>query len=205
MTSPRQIVHVYFETGHTALQAFNAVQQRFGEGAIARSTVFRHFARLRNGEENLEDRPRSGRPRSEKCADVLALVKEDPTLSLDKLSKRVGLSTSTVAATLKESGRRSKRTRWAPHKLTPTQTKKRLTIVKKLLFRNIYAPFLAKLVTGDEKWIVLDNTTEERVWLLPGDTVMKGKPPPHQMKFLLCLFWNFRGVIHYDLLERKKM
>ncbi len=204
MVTAREIVHVYYETGHTAKEAYEAVQKRLGTNAISIKTVYQYFLRLKNGEESLEDKPRSGRPRSKKRADVLALVKETPALSLRKLSQFTGLAKSTVWDTLYESGRRTKRTRWLPHKLTPAQTTKRLTTVKKLILRNSYAPFLARLVTGDEKWIVLDNTTAERVWLLPGDTVMKGKPPPHQKKFLLCLFWNCHGVIHYELLERGK-
>ena len=202
MITPRTISLVYFETGLSASAALAAIHARFGKDAISKRTVLRYFSLLRKGATSLDDKPRSGRPQSKKREDILALVRSQPNISIRKVCLEIGCAKKTVSRTLKAANLKSKTTKWLPHNLTLPQQKKRVTIAKKLLHRQSYAPFVSKLVTGDEKWILVDNTSVERVWVLPGETIFKGKPPPHQKKYLLCCFWNKHGIVHFELLER---
>jgi len=77
----------------------------------------------------------------------------------------------------------------------------RISICESLLNRNKSDPFLKRLVTGDEKWITYDNVTRKRSWSkrgAPAQTVPK--PRLTARKVLLCVWWDWQGIIYYELL-----
>ena len=57
-------------------------------------------------------------------------------------------------------------------------------------------------MTGDEKWVLYKNTQRKRQWL---DRNQSPQPVPkqelHPKKVMLSLWWDMRGLIHYELLE----
>ena len=58
------------------------------------------------------------------------------------------------------------------------------------------------ILTYDEKWIMFDNTTQGSQWL-DRDQAPLGVPKPHKFvkKVMLCVWWNTRGIVHYEVLE----
>ena len=66
--------------------------------------------------------------------------------------------------------------------------------------------FLWKIVTGDEKWIYYDNYVNKKQWLSPGQKPLHTlKLEIHRKKLMLCVWWDQKGVIYYELLEPKQM
>ena len=62
--------------------------------------------------------------------------------------------------------------------------------------------FIDSIVTGDEKWIFFDNSTRKRQWLSPGEAPKPTpKPEIHCKKAMLCVWWNSKGVVHYEVLN----
>jgi histone-lysine N-methyltransferase SETMAR len=60
--------------------------------------------------------------------------------------------------------------------------------------------FIKRIITCDRKWIYLNNPELQKQWL------DKGQLPVHiakgeclEKKFLLCVWWNYEGVIYYEL------
>jgi len=77
----------------------------------------------------------------------------------------------------------------------------RISICESLLNRNKIDPFLKRMITGDEKWITYDNVKRKRSWSNhsePAQTV--AKPGLTVRKVLLCIWWNWQGIIYYELL-----
>jgi len=70
-----------------------------------------------------------------------------------------------------------------------------------LLNRNKINPLLKRMVTGDEKWVTYDNVRRKRSWSKSGEAAQTvAKPGLTARKVLLCVWWNWQGIIHYELL-----
>ena len=61
--------------------------------------------------------------------------------------------------------------------------------------------WIKQIVTGDEKWVLYVNHTRKRQWLPEG---VKPEPEPkrefHEKKIMLSVFWDYKGVIWFELL-----
>ncbi|XP_025163175.1 histone-lysine N-methyltransferase SETMAR-like, partial [Harpegnathos saltator] len=67
--------------------------------------------------------------------------------------------------------------------------------------RNEIDPFLKRLVTGDEKWVTYENNRRKRSWSKHSQPVQTiAKPELTVKKVLLCVWLDWEGIIHYELL-----
>ncbi|XP_026825440.1 histone-lysine N-methyltransferase SETMAR-like, partial [Ooceraea biroi] len=81
-----------------------------------------------------------------------------------EIAEKLNLSNSTVYDHLKRLGFVSKLDIWVPHNLKEIDLIRRITICDSLLKRKENEPFLKRIITGDEKWIVYDNVKRKRSW-----------------------------------------
>ncbi|GFW06100.1 mariner Mos1 transposase [Trichonephila clavipes] len=73
------------------------------------------------------------------------------------------------------------------------------------LIRHNVKLFLDKLITGDEKWILYENIKRKKSYCKPGtSSATVPKPSIHQRKVLLCLWWDRKGPVYYELLKQGK-
>ncbi|GFU77464.1 mariner Mos1 transposase [Trichonephila clavipes] len=57
------------------------------------------------------------------------------------------------------------------------------------------------MVTGDDKWVTYDNIVRKRSWSKRGEAAQTvAKPGLMARNFLLCIWWNWKGIIYYELL-----
>ena len=75
-------------------------------------------------------------------------------------------------------------------------------MLSSLLLRNKNDPFLDRVVTCDEKWVLYDNRRRSTQWL-DADEVPRHvtKPKLHQKKVMLTVWWSATGLIHYSFLN----
>jgi len=99
-------------------------------------------------------------------------------------------------------GKIQKAGRWVPHKLSAKNMEDRKSTCATLLERQRQGNFLLNIITGDEKWIMFDNPDKKKSWLSPGE-IPEPQPMPevHQKKVMLCVWWDMKGIIYYELLE----
>ncbi|GFY21736.1 putative DD34D transposase [Trichonephila clavipes] len=67
--------------------------------------------------------------------------------------------------------------------------------------RDEIDPFHKPMVTGDEKWVTYDNIVQNRSWserIEAAQTV--DKPGLTSREVLLCIYWDWKGKIYYELL-----
>ncbi|GFV85770.1 mariner transposase [Trichonephila clavipes] len=77
----------------------------------------------------------------------------------------------------------------------------RISICEALAKRNEIDPFLKRMVTGDEKWVTYDNIMRKRSWTKRGEGAQTvAKPGLTARRVLLCIWWDWKGIIYYELL-----
>lgn len=170
--------------------------------SVSVRTVQDWFRKFQTGDFSLEEKSRSGRP-SVVDNDVLkTLVEADPRLTLDEMATKMECGSETIRRHLEEIGKVHKHGVWVPHKLSEKNKIQRSTISSSLLLRNNREPFLDRIITGDEKWVLYVNIRKRKQWLNRGQTPL---PTPkdgiHPKKIMLCIWWDMRGVVHWEFLD----
>jgi histone-lysine N-methyltransferase SETMAR len=192
----------YWKKGFKAVTAASEIRSTEGTSAVSARTAQRWFKRFRDGDTSLEDEPRSGRPSVVDEDALRDAVQEDPSLTTRELAADLGSSPATIMRHLHRLGFESKRPRVLPHELTPNQAQRRVNTCRQLLENPLDAQFWRRIITGDEKWIFFRNPNNRNQWLQPGQTgtpvVQTGR---FERKIMLCVWWNFKGIVHWELVE----
>jgi histone-lysine N-methyltransferase SETMAR len=191
-----------FDRGSTAAEATRNIHAVYGEEAVGSSTCRRWFTKFRSRDTNLTDKPRSGRPIDFDDEALQALLDADPRQTTRELAEQLNCSHMTVERHLRALGKVHKYGSWVPHPLSTDNLVQRASICASLLSRQKHKPFLERIVTGDEKWVRYINVCRRRQWLDPGQ-----KPFPdvnsdsYSKKVMLCVWWDMKGVIYFELLN----
>jgi histone-lysine N-methyltransferase SETMAR len=129
-----------------------------------------------------------------------AMVMEQPHASTRELSAALGPSKDSINRHLHQLDFVSKRPREDPHELTDAQAQRRVDICKNLLENPLDERFWKRIVTCDEKWIFLRNPDKRKQWVAGSQ---EAQPMVRQDRFghkvMLCVWWNFEGVLHFEL------
>ena len=81
----------------------------------------------------------------------------------------------------------------------------RISICDSLYKRNEERPFLKQVVMGDEKWIIYSNVDRKRSWGKRNDQPLDTpKAGLHPKKVLLCVWWDWKGILYYELLPNNQ-
>ena len=199
----RHVMLYEFRKGVSVGTAQKNISSVYLDRAPALNTVKKWFGRFRNGDFNLEDQPRSGRPSSTDDDAVSNLVQENPRITTEQIAERLNIDNSTAFRHLKKLGYVSKLDTWVPHLFTERNKLDRMNVAISLLARHNEESFLDRLVTGDEKWILYNNVQRKRTWKKAGEGAAPvAKAGLHPLKVLLCVWWDCRGIIHFEFLER---
>ena len=178
------------------------LERAFGPDAPSKVTVCRYFKRFSEGDESVEDRPRSRRPVEFDYDKLIALVEEDNRLSTADIAARLACSYNTAAVHLETLGLVRKLGRWIPHKLTTDQRVTRVAISQHLLSQIPSKEFLESIITGDETWVKYSNPVRK------GQLVGRYEQPEpepkgdmHPKKQMLSAWWDSKGLIYWELLK----
>lgn len=199
----REALLFCFHLKKSAAEAHRMLQEAYGEGCVDDSMCRKWFRHFKDGEFDVEDKERSGRPKTFKDAELEALLDEDPCQTEKELSEQLNVTHQCVSQRLHALGLVQKLGNWLPHELKERDIERRKTICELLLQRQQRKDFLHRIITGDEKWIRYDNPKRKPAWVKPGEP---GPSTPkaniHGSKVMLCIWWDQQGVVYYELLKQ---
>jgi len=170
----------------------------YGKNAVSERTTQEWFARFRSGNQDVKDTSRPSGPIAEKFGEILQLVEQDR----QEIAEELNINHMTVWNHLKKANYKNKLDVWVPHELTQRNLNDRITISEMLLKRNEMEPFLKRIITGDEKWVKYENIKRKRSWSKVDDPPQTiSKPGLTKNKLLLSVWWDWKGIVHYELLQ----
>jgi len=191
-----------FDRGNSAAAAAETICEVYGDVVSAR-TCQHWFKRFRGRDRVLLDRARSGRYSVVDLEYLRSVVESDPRQSTRELAEVTGYSQRTVVRHLHEMGKTIRAGVWVPHQLSEKNLKDRTSACESMLVNMQFEPFLDRIVTGDEKWVLYTNVVRKKQWLSPNQqAVPTPRPGLHPRKIMLCVWWDMFGVIHFELLGK---
>ncbi|KAI1705579.1 transposase domain-containing protein [Ditylenchus destructor] len=102
----------------------------------------------------------------------------------------------------KDLNKKWKLSQWVPYELSVWHKQNRVTILSELLERERTTPFLQDMITADESWVQFKNPNRRKVISDKDSTPISAPKAFHCGKVLLCVFWDSKGIVHWELLVR---
>lgn len=192
-----------FKSGLNAAESSRCINAAFGEGTVSERNARFWFQRFHDGNFDLEDRPRAGRPSTVDRDRLQQVVEADPRMTARELAETLGVHNSTVINHLHALGMVSKLQQWVPHNLSEENKQRRAEAATSLLSYRRTNDWLNSIITGDEKWCLYVNVKRKRNWLRKDSPPQfQAKAELHSRKVMLCVWWDSQGIILSELLPQ---
>lgn len=211
----RAVIEYLFKSGLNGEEIYYDMVNVLGDNAPSYTTVKKWVALFKLDRTDINDDPRSGRPKTATTPEMIDcvhdLVMKDRRLTVVDLAEATGISTGSVHEILTiELGMRKLLTRWVPHSLNSDQKRNRMKLSQQHLkrFQRNKTNFMRQLVTMDEVWVYhydpeLRQQTAE--WTQPGCSAPKQtKRSKSAKKVLASIFWDAKGILLIDYLQTGK-
>lgn len=168
---------------------------------------------FREGQEQIQDLDRCGRPKTASNADnvegVVDALQQDKRQTCAQIALKLQISHSSVHRILhKELNMRKKAAKFVPKLLSPANIQSRLTLCRdNLQWYRIECRLFERIITGDESYfhLYLPETKEQsKQWL------EKDEPRPQKAlrgrgtrasKVMLVIFFDCHGVVHREFIR----
>ena len=201
----RRILLYYFRKGMNTSQAHKKSCAVYGNEALKERQYENWFAKFRSANFSLKNAQRSDRPVEVDETRIKAIIDSDRHSTTSEIAEKLNVSRICIKKKLKQLGYVKKLDLWLPHQLKEIHLTQRISICDSLLKRNGIDPFLKRLITGDQKWTVYNNVNRKRSWMMQDESVQtRPKAEIHQKKIMLSVWWDYEGILYYELLPRNQ-
>ena len=198
----RHCILYEFQQGKKAIEACHSIFYTFGKDIVSYDVCTYWYKRFKSGDFDLNDREHPGQPLKFEDTELQALLDEDSAQTQKELAHRLGVTEAAISKRLHAMGKIQKEGRWVPHELTEHNLGQRINTCLSLLVKYQKKDFLWKIVTEDEKYICYVNPKCKKSWVdLGKPSISTPQHKIHLKKVLLCIWWDMKGILYYELLE----
>ena len=96
----REVLIFFFHSKKTAAEAHRKLKKVYEDAALSETTCCDWFRRFRDGDFDVDDRPREGRPKTFEGAELEALLDEDPCQTQEELASALGVTRQAISKRL---------------------------------------------------------------------------------------------------------
>lgn len=209
----RSVVRFLNAKGLQPTEIHKQLVEVYGEKVMVKSKVYSWCKKFNAGRDNVADEHRSGRPSTgateTNIERINSLIREDRRIKIRSIAATVDLSVGEVYKIVHVVlGYHKVCARWVPKQLTDLHKEMRMGISLTHLMRyNMEGDnFLSRLITGDETWVhyaTAENKRDSMTWKhIASPPVRKFKISPSAKKIMASVFWDHKGPLLVDFLER---
>ena len=209
--STEQRTNLKFRIRLRKTEALSKLKQVYGNEAMSRCRVFEWYNRFKEGREDVEDDPRSGRPSTSKIEEnverVRQEVRSDCRLTVRMIANELSMNSERVWTIITEElGMRKICAKLVLRLLTDEQ-ERRVEVCQDILTRLETDPnLLGRTITGDESWIFeydLFTKRQSLEWKSPtSPRPKKVRMSKSKVKVMLIDFFDVRGIVHKEFLPQ---
>ena len=209
----RTIIKFLFKSGKSATEILEMSINVYGSATMSRARVFEWCKRFRKRRESLSDDEKSGRPRTSLTAVNSEKVREmmlaDRRVSVRYIAEQLDMNRESVRSIIRNEMHMTKVcSRMVPRILTDDQKQYRVQVCESIKSKITNTPdYLNYVITGDETWVFqYDPETKRQSIQWKRSTsprVKQARMARSQLKTMLIVFFDFRGIVHYEFIPPK--
>ena len=198
--------------GKTPTETFNSLQEVYGDATMSRTRIFEWHKRIREGREDVEDDPRSGRPTTSRTNENVERVREkvrsDRRLTVRMTADELNRNSERVWRIITEDlGMKKVCANMVPRLLNDEQKENREQVCQDILKQLEITPdLLSRVVTGDEPWIFEYDPLTKRQSLewksASSPRPKKARLFKSKIKVMLIDFFDVHGIVHLEFLPQ---
>ena len=184
----------------------------YGEATMDKSNVYRWYKMFSEGREDVSHEERPGRPSTstadENIVAVKKLVMADRRNTVREVAEDLNISIGSCHSIITNSlGMRRVDVKFLPKLLNFDQIQHRVNIAQELLDSVRDDPkVLQRVITGGKSWVFgydIETKAHSSQWKLPREPrPKKARQVRSNVKVLLTVFFDCRGVVHYEFLPQ---
>ncbi|UYV73733.1 hypothetical protein LAZ67_11000634 [Cordylochernes scorpioides] len=190
--------------------AFRMLTVTYGEATLDRSNVYRWYKMFSEGRKDVNDEERAGRPSTsktdEKINEVEKMILANRRITVREVAEDLNiLIGSCHSIFINDLGMRRVAAKFVPKLLNCDQKQHRMNIANEMLDSVRDDPnLLQRVITGNEAWVYgydVGTKAQSSQWKLPHKPrPKKARQVRSNVKFLLTVFFDCRGVVHHEFL-----
>ncbi|UYV83122.1 hypothetical protein LAZ67_22002308 [Cordylochernes scorpioides] len=194
------------------VDAFRMLTVAYGEATLDRSNVYRCYKMFSEGREDVNDEERAGRPitstTDEKINEVEKMILANRRITVREVAEDLNISIGLCHSNfINDLGMRRVAAKFVPKLLNCDQKQHRMNIANEMLDSVRDGPnLLQRVITGDEAWVYgydVETKAQSSQWKLPHEPrPKKARQVRWNVKVLLTVFFDCRGVVHHEFLPQ---
>ncbi|UYV74999.1 hypothetical protein LAZ67_12002048 [Cordylochernes scorpioides] len=192
--------------------AFRMLTVAYGEATLDRSNVYRWYKMFSEGREDVNDEERAGRPSTsttdEKINKVEKMILANRRITVIEVAENLNISIGSCHSIfINDLGMRRVAAKFIPKLLNCDQKQHRMNIANEMLDSVRDDPnLLQRVITDDEAWVYgydVETKALSSQWKLPHEPrPKKARQVQSNVKVLLTVFFDCRGVVHHEFLPQ---